>query len=249
MYVGYSSVFTKQTISKAIVIPILPMQAAMTFSQCISAEKIHSTHLRVSQQFNKCQLINPCYFRGTSDPVSLDVFKGPSFSCGNEGTGTVSSAGAVAQGPSQSCTGDPGAFRFMISSPTNRTSSHFCSMRSTAKSQAGRTREQPWVCGPLGRVLRGREGEEGAAPGQLTLWDQGCDKAGGPSHQVCRSPGVAPPDAVDSDDDDEGGWELDKRRIEEIQVHVPSSYSHVHDEPLVEDRACEPRQRRASWLC
>jgi len=45
MYVGYSSVFTKQTISKAIVIPIRPRQAAINFSQCRSAGKMHSVHL------------------------------------------------------------------------------------------------------------------------------------------------------------------------------------------------------------
>lgn len=74
MYVGYSSVFTKQTISKAIVIPILPMQAAITFSQCMSAEKMHSAHLKVSQHRVS---IHQCYFRGTSDPMSLYIFKGP----------------------------------------------------------------------------------------------------------------------------------------------------------------------------
>lgn len=151
MYVGYSSVFTKQTISKAIVIPILPMQAAMTFSQCMSAEKIHSTHLKVSRRFSKCQLINPCCFRGTSDPVSLDVFKGLSFSCVNEGTGTVSSAGAVAQGPSQSCTGDPGAFRFTISSPTNRPH-----LTSAAR----------------GAPLKVREAGPDSSRGFADLWDQ-----------------------------------------------------------------------------
>lgn len=53
MYVGYSSVFTKQTISNAIVIPILPMQAAITFSQCMSANKMHSTTLEASQQLSR----------------------------------------------------------------------------------------------------------------------------------------------------------------------------------------------------
>lgn len=82
----------------------------------------------------------------------------------------------------------------------------------------------------------------------LTLWDEGCGKAGGPSHQVRHGPGVAPPDTVDSDNDDEGSWELNECRVEEIQVHVLSSHSHVHDEPLVEDGAGEPGQRRESWI-
>lgn len=92
MYVGYSSVFTKQTISKDIVIPIRPMQAAITFSQCMSVGKMYSTRSKVSQQFIRHQLIIHVGFREPSDPMSAEVFKGSCFTCVSEGMGTVNTA-------------------------------------------------------------------------------------------------------------------------------------------------------------
>lgn len=143
-------------------------------------------------------------FCGTPDPMSVDVFKGPCFTCVSEGLGAVRTTWVAAKGLPQSS----------VEAPEDRVGSpHRAPFR--------------W----------------------LTLWDEGCGKAGSPSHQVWHSPGVAPPNTVNCDDDDEGSWELNKCRIEEIQIHVVSSHSHVHDEPLVEDGAREPGQRRASWIC
>lgn len=177
------------------------MQAVITFNQCTSAERIHSIHLKTSQWFSRCQLIQQYY---STDPMSVDVFKGPCFTCVSEGLGAVRTTWVAAKGPSQSS----------VEAPEDRVGSpHRAPFR--------------W----------------------LTLWDEGCGKAGSPSHQVWHSPGVAPPNTVNCDDDDEGSWELNKCRIEEIQIHVVSSHSHVHDEPLVEDGAREPGQRRASWIC
>jgi hypothetical protein len=48
MNVGYSSALTRQTISKAMVMPILPKHAAVIFSQCRpegkNTARIHTTH-------------------------------------------------------------------------------------------------------------------------------------------------------------------------------------------------------------
>lgn len=73
--------FTKQTISKAIVIPILPMQAVITFNQCMSVEKIHSTHLKASQWLSRCQILQQCYFVGPLIPCQLMLFRDVGFFC------------------------------------------------------------------------------------------------------------------------------------------------------------------------
>ena len=77
------------------------------------------------------------------------------------------------------------------------------------------------------------------------MWDKDHEEAGQPGHQVERGQRVAAAEAVDGDEDDEGRGELDQSRVEEVQVEVPASGAHVHDEALVDHGAGEPgRQER-----
>lgn len=77
----------------------------------------------------------------------------------------------------------------------------------------------------------------------LTFRDKNRGQTGCPRHHVGRSPGVAAADAINGEDDEEGGWELHQGGVEEVQVDVAPCEAHVHDEALVEDRAGEPGQR------
>lgn len=77
----------------------------------------------------------------------------------------------------------------------------------------------------------------------LTFRDENRCKAGCPCHYIWCSPWIPTTYTVNSEDDDDGSWEFHQGRVEEIQVDIAPCKAHVHDEALVENRACEPEQR------
>lgn len=81
-------------------------------------------------------------------------------------------------------------------------------------------------------------------PPLLTLWDAGGDEARGSGHEVGGGEGEAAADALDGEEDEEGGGELHQGGDEEVHVDVPPQDPHPHDQTLVDDGAGEPGGER-----